>query len=102
MKRMIGRILLAVPLVAVTGFVLLVLIGLWDRYEKETAALGFRGIYERLAWQSGSSNGWKTRTSADRERVQQAAIDRERVAARLVPKLVHVSGSFDSARVCKI
>ncbi len=88
MKRMIGRILLAVPLVAVTGFVLLVLIGLWDRYEKETAALGFRGIYERLAWQSGSSNGWKTRTSADRERVQQAAIDRERVAARLVPNLV--------------
>jgi hypothetical protein len=29
------------------GFVLLVLIGLWDGYEQETKALGFSGIYER-------------------------------------------------------
>ena len=51
---MIGRILLALALLAVAGFVLLVLIGLWDRYEQETAALGFSGIYERhLASQAG-------------------------------------------------
>jgi hypothetical protein len=44
---MIGHILLTLAVLAVTGFVLLVLIGLWDRYERETAALGFGGIYER-------------------------------------------------------
>jgi len=51
---MIGRILLTLALLAVAGFVLLVLIGLWDRYEQETAALGFSGPYERyLASQAG-------------------------------------------------
>jgi hypothetical protein len=44
---MIGRILLTLALLAVAGFVLLVLIGLWDPYEQETGALGFSGIYER-------------------------------------------------------
>ena len=85
MARIIGRLLFSLTVLAITGFVLLALIGLWDRYAKETTALGFRGIYERLAGQSGS-NDWKTRTSADRERAQQP--DRERVAARLVLKLV--------------
>ena len=38
---------------AVTGFVFLVLIGLWDRYEQEITA-GLSRIYERyLAWQAG-------------------------------------------------
>jgi hypothetical protein len=56
MARMIGRILLTLVTLAVTGFVLLVLIGLWDRYERETVALGFSGIYERyLASQAGAS-----------------------------------------------
>ena len=41
--RIIGRILLTPAIFAVTGFVLLVLIGLWDRYEKEVTALGFSG-----------------------------------------------------------
>ena len=51
---MIGRILLSLAAFALTGFVVLTLIGLWDRYEKETAALGFSGIYERyLASQAG-------------------------------------------------
>ena len=36
---MIGRILLTLAVLAVSGFVLLVLIGLWDRYEQETAAI---------------------------------------------------------------
>jgi hypothetical protein len=51
---MIGRILLTLALLAVAGFVLLVLIGLWDPYEQETGALGFSGIHERyLASQAG-------------------------------------------------
>src|SRR6516165_11040721 len=51
--RMIGRILLALAVLAVTGFVFLVLIGLWDRYEQEITA-GLSRIYERyLAWQAG-------------------------------------------------
>lgn len=29
---------------------------LWSRYQEETAALGFSGIYERLASQAGSSS----------------------------------------------
>src|SRR5262245_6240103 len=40
-RRMIERVLLAAILFAMTGFVLLVLIGLWDRYEKQAAASGF-------------------------------------------------------------
>ena len=50
---MLGRILFAVPVVAAAAFALLVLIGLWDRYEQETAALGFGGVFERLAWEAG-------------------------------------------------
>ena len=39
---MIGRILLTVLGLMVAGFVLMVLIGLWDRYEQEAVALGFK------------------------------------------------------------
>ena len=46
MARMIGRILLTLAILAVTGFVFLVLIGLWDRYEQEITA-GLSRIYER-------------------------------------------------------
>jgi hypothetical protein len=52
--RIIGRILLTMAVLPVTGFILLVLIGLWDRYNKEATALGFSGSYERyLASQAG-------------------------------------------------
>jgi FG-GAP repeat len=44
---MIGHILLTLAALTVSGFLLLVLIGLWDRYEHESGALGFSGIYER-------------------------------------------------------
>src|SRR5438132_12342745 len=44
---MIGRILLSLAAFALAGFLLLVLIGLWDGYEEETKALGFSGLYER-------------------------------------------------------
>jgi hypothetical protein len=45
---------------------LLVLIGLWDRYEQETAALGFDGVYERyLASQAGFPDDPKAYRVAD-------------------------------------
>ena len=44
---MVGRILVSLIAFALAGFLLLVLIGLWDGYERETKALGFSGIYER-------------------------------------------------------
>ena len=44
---MIGHILLTLAALTVSAFLLLVLIGLWDRYEHESGALGFSGIYER-------------------------------------------------------
>ena len=44
---MIGRVLLSLVGLVLACFVILVLIGLWDRYEQETKALGFSGIYER-------------------------------------------------------
>src|SRR5262249_45166397 len=51
---MIGRILVSLTASAIAGFLLLVLIGLWDGYEREAKALGFSGIYERyLASQAG-------------------------------------------------
>jgi hypothetical protein len=51
---MISRILVSLTASALAGFLLLVLIGLWDGYERETKALGFSGIYERyLASQAG-------------------------------------------------
>jgi hypothetical protein len=57
---MIGRILLSLIAFALTGFVVFTLIGLWDRYEQETAALGFSGIYERyLASQAGFADNPK-------------------------------------------
>jgi hypothetical protein len=51
---MIGRMLLGLAALAVACFVLLVLIGFWDRYSREGEALGFNGISERyLASQAG-------------------------------------------------
>jgi FG-GAP repeat len=59
--RMLGRILLSLTGLAVTGFVLLVLIGLWDRHEQEiTVALS--RIYERyLASQAAFSSNPRAR-----------------------------------------
>jgi len=63
---MISRIILTLAALAVASFVLLVLIGLWDRYEKETAALGFDGIYERyLASQAGFPDDPQAYRAAD-------------------------------------
>src|SRR5260370_27821770 len=66
--RIIGRIFLTLALLAVSGFVLLVLIGLWDRYERETAASGLTGIYVGdLASQADLSYDPKDRAAAEAE-----------------------------------
>ena len=91
--RMIGRILLSLAVLAVTGFVVLVLIGLWDRYEQEAVALGFSGIYERYsASQADFSGDSKTPGGAEASRARQGAVDRDQLAPALFfqqgPKLI--------------
>jgi len=44
---MIGRILTTLAILVASGFVVLVLIGLWGRYEQQIAALDFTAMYER-------------------------------------------------------
>ena len=76
--RMIGRILLTLAVLSGIGFVVLVLIGLWDRYEQEAVALGFSGIYERyLASQADFSSDPKIPAGAEAARARQGAVDRE-------------------------
>jgi hypothetical protein len=70
---MLGRTLLTLAAVALGGFVVLVLVGLWDHYEQEAKASGFSGIYERYL---GSKAGFLS-DRAERE-----------VAPQLGPKLV--------------
>jgi hypothetical protein len=66
--RTIGRILLTFIGLAATGFVLLVLIGLWDRHEQEITA-GLSRIYERyLAPQAGSSSNPRAPAAAEAKR----------------------------------
>ena len=80
--RIIDRILLTLAVFAVTGFVLLVLIGLWDRYEKEATALGFSGPYERyLASQAGFPNDPKAYHTAMFERARQGVVGPETTAS---------------------
>ena len=72
---MIGRILLTLALLAVAGFVLLVLIGLWDPYEQETGTLGFSGIYERYsASQAGFADDPKAYRAVVAEHTRTAVI----------------------------
>jgi hypothetical protein len=67
--RTIGRILLTLVILAVTGFVLLVLIGLWDRHEQEITGTLSR-IYERyLAPQAGPSRSPRARGAGETEPV---------------------------------
>src|SRR5215467_12042560 len=66
--RTIGRILLTLTGLAGTGFLLLVVIGLWDRHEQEITA-GLSGIYERyLASQADPSSNPRARAAAETER----------------------------------
>ena len=56
--RIIGRILAISTVLALTSFLVAVLIGhFWSLYAQQTAALGFSGIYERFqAWQASFSD----------------------------------------------
>jgi hypothetical protein len=47
MGRALMSLVRSLVLLALAGFVALVLIGLADRYSRETATLGFSGAYER-------------------------------------------------------
>src|SRR5215831_13915821 len=68
--RTIGRILSTLIGLAITGFVLLVLIGLWDRHEQEITA-GLSRIYERyLASQAGPSSSPRARAAAFQEQLK--------------------------------
>jgi len=79
-RRMIERVLLAMILFAMTGFVVLVLIGLWDRYEKQAAASGFNEADERyLAPQAVSPRDADTRSDAMSEHTPHAAVARDRL-----------------------
>jgi hypothetical protein len=78
-------------LVVVAGaFVLLVLIGLFDRYQKETAALGFAGIYERLAWEVGLSSDARGATGTGAHRAEQVNAPEQVIstASYQIPKLI--------------
>jgi hypothetical protein len=91
--RIIGRILFTLILLAVSGFVLLVLIGLWDRYERETAVSDFSGIHvEDLASEAHFSRDPKDRATAEPQRTQNGGVGQERLAPaqffQQVPKLV--------------
>src|SRR5262245_46146283 len=78
-RRMIERVLLAAILFAMTGFVLLVLIGLWDRYEKQAAASGFNEADGRyLAPQAVSPRGSDARADAMAEHPPHVAVGRDR------------------------
>ena len=73
---MIGRILAISTVLALTGFLVAVLIGhLWSRYAQETAALGFNGIYERFQGQAGFSDDQTAyRAAAEAQRAGQAGL----------------------------
>jgi hypothetical protein len=68
---MISRILLSLVTLALARFIVLSLIGLWDRYSQETERLGFSGIYERyLAAQAGFPSEPTAYRAAEAERAR--------------------------------
>jgi hypothetical protein len=68
---MIGRILVGLAVLALVGFMALALIGLWDRYAREAAALGFSGPYERyLASKAGFPDDAKSYRGAEAEQAR--------------------------------
>jgi hypothetical protein len=91
--RIIGRTLLTLILLVVSGFVLLVLIGLWDRYKQETVVSDFSGIHVGdLASEAHFSRDRKDRATAEAKRTQQGGGGQEQLAPaqffQQVPKLV--------------
>jgi hypothetical protein len=97
--RTIGRILLTLAILAITGFVLLVLIGLWDRHEQEITA-SLNRIYEQyLASQAGPSRTPRARAAGEPERAGADARGRHGATTQAFqeqPKLVG-TGAVGSA-----
>ena len=93
--RIIGRILLTQVLLAVIGFVLLVLIGVWDRYERKTAASDFGLIpVGDLASQARLSRDPKDRATGEAERAQPAGVGQEQTApAQFFPQVSKLVGT---------
>ena len=73
--RVISRILVTAAGLAVAGFLLLVLIGIWARHEQETEALGFRAPYERYR---ASEAGFPRDPNGYREFLRKAPSARDR------------------------
>ena len=74
---MIGQILAISTVLALTSFLVAVLIGhFWSLYAQQTAALGFSGIYERFqAWQAGfSGDPTAYQAAAEAQRAGQAGL----------------------------
>jgi len=94
--RTVGRILLTLTGLAITGFLLLVLIGLLDRHEQEITASLSR-IYERyLAPQAGASSNPRARAAAEAERAGVVGRGREVATTQPFqeqPKLVGIEMS---------
>src|SRR5262245_37034165 len=79
------RALLATILFAMTGFVLLVLIGLWDHYEEQAAASGFNEADGRyLAPQVVSPRNSDARSDAMAEHTPHVAVARDRLRSSQV------------------
>src|SRR5262249_38553548 len=97
--RTMGRILSTLIGLASTGFLLLVLIGLWDRHEQEITA-GLSRIYERyLASQAGPSSNPRARAAVEAERAGVVGRGREVATTQTFqeqPKLVG-TGAVGSA-----
>ena len=95
MARIIGRILLTLALLAVSGFVLLVLIGLRDRYEQETAVSDFSGIHVGdLASPAHFSRDPKDAATGEAEPTRQGGVGQEQLApAQFLPRVPKLVGT---------
>jgi hypothetical protein len=77
MGRALMSLVRSLVLLALAGFVALVLIGLADRYSRETATLGFSGAYERyqasLAGFPDDPAGYRAAVSSARRQADAAS-----------------------------
>lgn len=94
-RRMMERVLVAGIVLAMTGFILLVLIGLWDRYEKQTASSGFSEVDGRSpAPQAASSRDSDARANTTAEHAPRIAVGRSRLGpAQVLQQEPRVSGT---------
>src|SRR4029453_3904067 len=94
-RRMMERVLVAGIVLAMTGFILLVLIGLWDRYEKQTASSGFSEVDGRSPTpQAASSRDSDARANTTAEHAPRIAVGRSRLgSAQVLQQEPRLSGT---------